>query len=213
MSRRLLLLLALALVSLVTRVAWSGWSQLGEARDFEQRSESHEAAVRYGRALHMYLPGSPLGDRASERLLALADAAADDGDRWEERFCLEELRSGWLAVRSTWQPGQRWIALADERLLALMMNDPEAVWPPLDMPPAKREAILRQALEPPEDPRLPFVLLMGLGYFVWLGAAAAAIWRGFPAQGEDRTDWRMVGRWGALSAGGYLLWLLGLGLA
>ncbi len=213
MRRRVLGLVAFCVVVVVGRVAWDASRNHQDGLRFEAAGETHEAAVRYGRSIHMYLPLLPVGDRASERLVALAEAASARGDAVEARFCWEELRSGWLAVRSAWQPGRAWIAQAEDGIAALILTDDAGTWPARDLPPAAREAQIRAALEAREDPSTFWVLVMGLGWAVWLGAATAALWRGIPADDDAPVAWAVIGRWTLISAVGYGLWLLGLALA
>jgi hypothetical protein len=212
LSNSRLLALALAFCTLVVlgRVGWTGWDEYNEALEFEGQERWHEAAIRHGRAIHMYLPGSPLPGKAGDRLLALAEAAVTRGEPREARFCYEELRSGFLAVRSFYQPGRSYISAAEDGLVPLMLADERGNWPDRSLPSAAREDAVRAVLAAREDPALGWVLLMGLGYFLWLGAAGFGIWRGLPAQAESPIDWPALGRYAGLSGAGYLLWLLAL---
>lgn len=206
--RRAALFVGFCLLVVVARVGFSASSELQRARSLEADSQWHRAAAAYGAAIRMYLPGIPTGRHASERLLALTDRARSAGDRDEARFCLEELRSGWLAVRSTYQPGQRWVTEAESQLAELMLSDERGNWPPRDRSPEERRAIVERTLAERGDPALGWVLLMGLGYLAWIGGAGLAIWQGLPSRPDEPVRWKIVGRWAAASAGGYLLWLL-----
>lgn len=212
MKRALGLALFCAAV-VILRVTTSGVGELRQARDFESSGELHEAAIRYGRAIRMHLPGFPVPARAGDALLALAAQHEGAGDLLEARFCLEELRSGFLATRSVYQPGADFIAEAERRLVPLMLEDRRGDWPPRSLPPEQRADAVRAVLQQREDPRLLWVLVMGLGYALWLGAAGAAIWRGLPDAADEPVRWRVVGTWAAGSAAGYGLWLLGVALA
>lgn len=206
--RRAALFVGFCLLVVIGRVGFSASAELQRARGLEAEQRWHRAAAAYGAAVRMYLPGLPVGGHASERLVALADRAEEAGDPDEARFCLEELRSGWLAVRSTYQPGQRWVTLAEDRLAALMLADERGNWPPRDLPPDERAAIVHRTLAERGDPALGWVLLMGVGYIAWVGGAGLAIWQGLPSRAEEPVRWKIVGRWAAASLAGYLLWLL-----
>ena len=205
--------IAFCALVVVARVGATGLGEYRRAQGFEDIGQLHEAAVHYGRAIHMYLPLSPLGGKAATRLLALAELAQGAGQTAEARFCYEELRSGFLAVRSFYQPGKTFIDRAEAEIGAIMLADPRGNWPERTLPDAQREAIVRAVLEEREDPSLLWVLVMGFGYLLWLAAAAAAIWRGLPAEAAAPIRWSQVRRFGALSLAGYLLWLLGVALA
>lgn len=211
--RRGAVLAGLCALAVLARVTSSGMAELRRARADEAEGRWHEAAVGYGRAIHMYLPGSPIPGAAGERLLSLARAAEDRGEPLEARFCLEELRSGFLATRSFYQPGRRYIRRAEDGMVPLMLADGRGNWPDTSLPAAEREAAIRAVLASREDPAMLWVLVMGLGYLTWLGAAAAAILRGLPAQDDGSVRWPVIARWGAVSLGGYALWLAGVAFA
>ena len=213
MLRRAALFGAFCALVVCARVIGSGTVALRSAEAHVSAGEHHAAAIAYGSAIRMYLPGSPIGRHASEGLLALADRARSAGEADEHRFCLEELRSGWLAVRSTWQPGASWIAEAERQLVPAMVGDGRAAWPDPALSPADREAEVRAVLASRDDPALGWVLAMAVGYLLWLGGATLAIWRGIPAADGQPTRWKTVFTFGAVSAGGYLLWLLALARA
>ena len=202
--------LCFCLLVVVGRVAWTGWSEYNEALEFESKELWHDAAVRHGRAIHMYLPGSPLAAKAGDRLVALAQAAEERGEVREARFCYEELRSGFLSIRSFYQPGADYLRAAEDGLTPLMLEDPRGNWPSRDKSVQERTADIRAVFAEREDPHLFWVLMMGLGYFLWLGAAARAIWRGLPIADEASVDWSSLRRWSAVSALGYLVWLLAI---
>ena len=209
-GRRLGLFLAFCALIVCGRVVYSAGYEFRQARDLEAEQRWHEAASSYGAAIRMYLPGLPVGAMASERLLALADRAADAGERDEARFCLEELRSGWLSVRSLWQPGQTFVTEGERRLATLILEDDRGNWPDKGLSETDRRAIVDEVLAKRGDPKMLWVLLMSLGYFVWLGGASMAIWRGIPDQPDSPVRWKIVGRWATTSVAGYLLWLLAL---
>lgn len=211
--RHVFALVAFCGLMVIGRVGWDSSRAYQDGRQFEASGEGHEAAVRYGRSIHMYLPLLPVPHRASERLVALAQAAEVRGELAEARFCWEELRSGWLAVRSSWQPGQRWVIQAEGSIAALILADLGAEWPSPDGTAEERESTVREALAAREDPSSFWVLVMGLGWALWLGAAGTAIWRGIPADDDAPIAWSAVRNWAAISLGGYVVWLAGLGLA
>ncbi len=211
--RNTLLLLAFCGFAVVLRVTVSGLSELRQAEAAEQAGDLHEAAIRYGRAIRMHLPGYPVPGRAGDRLLSLATQQEAAGDTREARFCLEELRSGFLSVRSLVQPGQRFVQEAERRLVPLMLQDPRGNWPDRALSDEQRAAVVAGVLAEREDPSRFWVLVMGLGYGLWLGGAGAAIWRGLPDQSGEPVRWGVLGRWAGCSALGYGLWLLGVTLA
>jgi hypothetical protein len=208
--RRIGLFLAFCTLIVCGRVIYSSGYEFRQARGLEAEQRWHEAASGYGAAIRMYLPGLPVGARASDRLLVLADRATAAGEPDEARFCLEELRSGWLAVRSLWQPGQSFVTEGERRLAALILEDERGNWPDKSLSDVERKAIVNGVLAERGDPKTVWVLLMGLGYLLWLGGATMAIWRGIPGQPDSPVHWKIVGQWATTSVAGYLLWLLAL---
>lgn len=202
------LALGICAAVLFVKVAWTGQSEFSEGQALEAAGAEHEAVIRYGRTIHMYLPGSPLPSRAAERIVVLAKAAEERGAAREARFAWEELRSGFLSVRSFYQPGGRYITEAEQALTRLMLADAEANWPPRSLSAAAREAQVRAVLDAREDPSLPWVFVMGIGLAVWLGAAGWGIWTGLPEDETVPANWPQIRRCAALSGAGYLLWLL-----
>ena len=211
--RRAGLFVAFCIIVVIGRVVGSGMSELSAARTYQAAGQHHEAAISYGNAIRMYLPASPIGARASEGLIELADRAQSAQQADEYRFCLEELRSGWLAVRSLWQPGSSWIAEAERRLVPLMAGDGTGAWPDPTLSATQREAVVRDVLASRDDPSRLWVVLMGLGYVLWLGGAGLAIWRGIPAAESAPVRWKTVFSFAGLSVSGYILWLLALARA
>ncbi|MCP4869547.1 MAG: hypothetical protein GY898_12605 [Proteobacteria bacterium] len=209
MARRIGIALALCAVVVLLRVSLSAMSESRQGASFEEAGNVHEACVHYGRSIHMYLPLSPVPKRSGERLLALADAA----EPRIARFCLEELRSGLLSIRSMWQPHPDLLQQAEDRMVPLMLADERGAWPDPALPGSEREAVVRAALAEREDPAVGWVLVMGLGWFVWLGGAAMGIVQGIPTTAAAPIKWGMVIRWGVISAVGYVLWLAGVAFA
>ena len=208
--RRLVVVALLAAAAVIGKVAWTGWSQWEAGIEAEGRADHHEAALRYGRVLHMYLPGSPLADRASQRLLDLADAATD---RDQQRYCLEELRSGWLSVRGLWQPGQPWIDAAEFRLTGILTEDPRGNWPDRALPHEGRRAVVAAVLTERDDPILGWVLVMEAGFILWMAATARGFWLALPEEQGQPIAWGRLGRHLSVAALGYGLWLLGVARA
>ena len=92
--------LTVVAVGLVARVVVGGYSSLQRADEAAAAGQIRVAALEYRHALSWYLPIAPWRETASQRLLALSDAALSDKN-WEQAVMLLNMhRSGILSGRS-----------------------------------------------------------------------------------------------------------------
>ncbi len=84
------------------------------------------AIAGYEAALHMYTPGSPLNERAAERLWSVGEAMEKSGDFDRALIAYRSLRSSWYAVRWLIQPGEEWIARCDRKIAELVRAQAQA---------------------------------------------------------------------------------------
>jgi hypothetical protein len=167
----------------------------------------------YARAIRMYLPGLPTNREAAASLLALCERARAEGDRDEERSCWEELRSGWLAVRSFYQPGEEYIARAEAAIAELIVAHPEGVWPDRSLPADERLLRARELLARRDDPNLGWVVVQGAAWLAWIACSVLAIVRGLPEVPGEHVRFHALSSWGAAAVSAFGVWLLALSRA
>ena len=78
------------------------------------------AIAGYEAAIHMYIPGSSVVERAAERLWGIGEACEQKGDQPGALVAYRSLRSSFYAVRGLTSPGTEWIARCDGRIAALV---------------------------------------------------------------------------------------------
>ncbi len=82
--------------------------------------DSIAAIAGYEAALHMYTPGSPLNERAAEKLWTMGEIMERRGDLDRALIAYRALRSSWYAVRWLVQPGEDWIVRCDRKIEELV---------------------------------------------------------------------------------------------
>ena len=113
--------------------------QVAHFRQGEQALASGDpfsAMTEFESAIRMYVPGSPLVGRAAERIWSIAGNYEAAGDREGALLAYRALRSAFYAVRSLVQPGSEWIALSDEKIATLDLQEKAS---PAPFPPARRK--------------------------------------------------------------------------
>lgn len=208
--RRWVALAVTALLLVTGRVLVDSWSALRAGAAAEARGQRGEAIREYLHAVRMYVPGSPLGGQALDRLESLAAQARASGDPTTERQALEAIRSGLLGARSLYLPHRARLQSADARLAEIyaQIEDPE-VAPGAST--AERQAwhAERLAARPGPAPGPTVIALLGLA--LWLGAAVLFIRRGLDRTMRLRPSWALAS--GVAFSLGFTLFLLGLRFA
>ncbi len=193
---------AIVLLMAWARVALDGRSARRRADALAADGKDDEAVGFYDRALHMYWPGSPDVARAVAVLTRLGEAREKTGDIAGALHAWRILRSGLYAARSFYQPYPQAIAVTEAHIATLeaaQLGDDGA-----------RDRQLRQ-LQKNLDPSRFWSALALLGFFVWVGAAFAFIWRALTPEGKLQA--RPALRWAALFAVAWIVWLVSLRLA
>jgi multidrug efflux pump subunit AcrA (membrane-fusion protein) len=192
------------------RVASSARSELDAARLAADGGDLDRALVHYRRAARYYLPGSPYHVQALERLDALGRAAEADANTDRALGAYRAIRGSILATRSFYVPERARLEAADQRIAALMAQEP-----PPGMDAGKSKEQLRAEhlalLTAAPDPKLGWTLALLAGFAAFVGAAFAFSVRAI----DDRDRFVKVEaqRWGALIVVGFALFALGLALA
>ena len=216
MTRRLRIgLRVFALAALVfgvvgARVVHSARTELDAARLAADGGDSEQALAHYRRAARFYLPGSPYHVRALDQLAAIGRDADAAGDIDRALAAYRAIRGSIMAARSFYIPERERLAAADQRIAALMAEQPA---PGMDA--GKSKAQLRAEhlalLQASPDPSLGWTVVLLAGFFAFVGSAFAFSVRAIDE--DDRLVVPQARRWGALIVVGFGLFALGLALA
>jgi hypothetical protein len=166
--------------------------------------------MHFRQAAHWYAPGNPFVTQALVELRNLARQAEMEGRHDDALKAYRAIRSSCLGTRSFYLPHQARFHEANRRIADLMARQER---PPMDQ--GKTVARLREEhfalLERVEQPHPAWAAVACLGFFLWIGAALAFIYRGLDSTLKVQT--RQALPWAALVAAGLVMWIAGLLLA
>ncbi len=208
MSRQVaagLLLFAAVLGVTAVRVVTASRGELLRGQALEARGDDDAALLHYRRSAHWYAPGNPYCVHALEALERMAL-------RTEPESPARAL-SAWRAIHASavtarWlrQPHPSRLARADRNIARLMSSDPVESLPEIE------EADIAAGLQAAsERPHVLWVLLVVLGFVVWVGGAFSLALRGIDSEG--RVQRASVRVHAAAIAFGWAGFLVGLGFA
>ena len=203
-----MLIAAIILVVLLARIYASGQGALDDGHAALERGNELAATVAYREAVSWYVPLlASWRTEAGGALWALHEAQIADGRLPDAVRSLQSLRAGLRSGDSILRPDEGLKARVDAALAPLM-----AQWEREDAQAAGREppgtltdrtAHHAALLARDERPSRGWGLLGVAGFFLWAGAATAGL------RGDSGPRWRLL----ALSATGFVAFLLGVGLA
>lgn len=170
-----------------------------------------DAGVRHlRRAAHLYLPGSPYVRDAYDELESFARSAEARGQGDRALAAWRAVRSSALATRWLVVPYRDRLDRANRRIARLMAALPR---PPVDrdLPASQVEERHLALLQDSGAPDPAWVVVMGLGFALWMGAVAWAARHGW--DDDDRPRWRSLRLAGAAVAAGMALFFVALARA
>jgi hypothetical protein len=191
-----------ALLMAWARVAIDGHIARANGDELAAAGKADEAVGFYDRALHMYWPVSPDVARAVAVLSRWGAERETAGDDAGALHAWRVLRSGLYASRSLYQPYPDMIATCEAHIAALEAKQ---------LGDSSTYARQLQQLQKSVDPSRGWSLAALAGFALWVGAAAAFIWRAMTPEGKLKA--RPALAWAALFVAGYVLWLIALRLA
>ena len=172
--------------------------------------DAPEAIRRLRRTAHWYLPANPNCQEAYAALESIATQAESQGRNDDAAAAWRAIRASALATRWLYVPHRSELERANRHLAALMV----AMRPPSQDPDINRARLRDEYLALLSENTAPepaWVIVMGLGFFVWLGAA---FWAARNGWSDDDVPRRHVLAWaGGLVALGMALFVLGIARA
>lgn len=197
--------LVVAVVALLLRVLVGGWNECRRAEAELDEDRPYQAVLHYERAVRWYLPGSPYVTRAARALWDLGEQAQAAGDDELALFAYRGLRASAYATRSFYQPLPRRIADAEVRITELMVANPDASWPDRTLSREERHRIIAENLQDHRDPRTGWVVVLELGFVVWVAGTFVLTWTIGRKRGRRTTVLLVSG-----IVVGYVLWIIGM---
>jgi len=204
-------LVVLALIGLVYgRVLFESRREWSEGRQWLAKDDPDEAIVHYRRAALWYAPINPWCDAALDGLAVIGKRAERHGEVDRALAAWRAIRGAVLGTRSFYTPSPGRLRTANRHIAALMAKQPR---PAQDL--AKTEAALAREhlalLERNDAPSVFWSIVLLAGFFGWVGAAFAFIYRGLDAEG--RLVRPFAARWGSAVLVGIAVWVLGMVMA
>lgn len=199
---------AAALLALVVgRVLVEGRAALREGEAAVARGDVDRGVRALRRAAHWYAPGSPYSRAAYDALERLARDREAHGQSEQALAAWRAIRASALATRWLVTPEADRLRRANRRIARLMALQPP---PPeeREVPVARREERHLALLQEDRAPEPAWVVVMGVGLALWLGAAAWATRNGW--DDDDRARPRALGIAGGCVALGFALFALAL---
>lgn len=198
---------ALVLAVAAGRVAVESRAALDEGNAQLRRGAVEPGVRALRRAAHLYLPGNPATARAYDSLERFARDQETLGRHDHALLAWRAVRSSALATRWVVVPHRDRLDRANRRiarLMALLPPPPEE----RDTPVERREELHYALLLEDRAPEPAWVIVLGVGLALWIGAAFYAARHGWDE--DDRPRGRALAASGAAVAVGLTLFVLAL---
>lgn len=195
-------------VSTMGKIYISSTMELQEAEKFAAGDSPVEAVAHYERAMHWYLPLGGVQDRAAEGLWKIAVRQESAGDLENAINGYRLLRAAFYSTRSFFTPGQKWIALCNDKIAHIMALQPPYAEPDKSKTFEQRKTGALALLTAEKPPHFRWALLGEAGFLGWLACAFMFIFRALTASGKILA--KPASFWGGGFLLCYALWLLGI---
>lgn len=171
------------------------------------KGNDREAIIHYERAILWYLPIGGYVEPSAEALWKLA-TALEEKDKKLALEAFRSLRSGFYAARSFYTPGKEWIARSDQKIAALMAQEPPYSEADKKKTVEQRTEEALGILKRPLKPHTGWSIVLEIGFWGWVAGVLLFIMTGFNAEN------RVIPKRGLLLGGWivffYALWIVGM---
>lgn len=189
------------------RVVSSGEKEIALSTAALKAGDARGAVEHARRAAAWYAPGAPHVHVAYQRLMALGTAAEGFGDRDMALYAFRGVRTASLETRWLVTPHSEDLEKANRSIARLSADAPRA--PGLRTePPQRIERAALEALGRDEAPRVPWVIVLVAGAFIWAIGAVIAVRRAVGPAGTLRWSRALPGA--VLAGAGVLAWLVAI---
>lgn len=114
------LIICISLLLFWAATWWRMHTQFGLGEAAWRRGDFAGAVAGYESAIHMYIPSSPLVERAAQQLWTIGEANERLGDVTRALIAYRALRSSFYAAQWLTTPGREWITRCDRKIATLV---------------------------------------------------------------------------------------------
>lgn len=189
------------------KVFLSSRAEFRAAESARMNGDDQEAMIHYERAILWYLPIAGYVEPAAEALWRLG-TQLEEKDKKLALEAFRSLRSGFYGTRSFYTPGQEWIARSDQKIAALMAQEPPYSDADKKKTLEERTEEALAILKRPQKPHAGWSIVLEIGFWGWVSGVLLFIMTGFSAEN------RVIPKRGLLLGGlilfFYSLWIVGM---
>jgi len=190
---------------MVARVFIEAKQEFQEGSAAYQAGKLEKAIVHFDRAAHWYAPGNFYVEKALNRLWEIGNQVEKEDPKMG-LLAYDSLRGSIYAIRSFYWPYRDYLPRVNERIADLRAQ--EQVKDQSGTIYGAAHAFHRKALETDERPYIGWVAAVEIGFFGWIFAVVALIWKGFDREG--RMHWKRSVPWMVAIVVFFTCWVFGL---
>lgn len=192
---------------LTARVLQQGERELRSAEALAASGNLEEAVIHARTSASWFVPGAPHVPAAYAKMISIARLAEGRGDPKTALFAWHAVRHAALSTRWVFVPHQDELAVANASIARLSAKQP----PPTGarvQDPAEVQQQLHMLLARQDQPRLPWVITLLVGFLAFAVGLVHMGWTGYSDEGRFRPARLRLGA--ALSIVGVVAWILAL---
>ncbi len=202
------IIVGILFITTVVKIYASAHGELKLAQKLVQEKRLTDAIPHFERAIHWYLPGLDVTDKAAQGLWDTAQTFETTGELQKALDSYRLLRGAFYSTRSVFTPGKEWIARCNEKIAALMAQGPPTSESEKGLSFEQRKENYLKLLEAEKSPRPGWAVLTEVGFFGWVLCAVFFIVLAVSKTGtvKPRPAWTLTGGFVAF----YALWIWGM---
>lgn len=197
----------LFLLPIVTRGVWEGRKYWILGKKQYEKGEIEKAILYLRRSSHWYLPLSPYPRKSMELLKIIGNKALEEKNLEVAKLAFFSIRGSVLGTRSFYTPHKDMLEYANQKIATIFtMEEPSPEEKGLSI--EKRYKNYLSQLENLYQPNPLYSFLASLFFILWIGTTIKGI---LSFKGEEKKKYIL--KWGGVSFGCLILWLIFLYLA
>lgn len=189
------------------KVFLSSRAEFRTAEAAQAKGDDREAIIHYERAILWYLPIGGYVEPAAEALWNLG-SRLEEKDKKLSLEAFRSLRSGFYATRSFYTPGQEWIGRSDQKIAAIMAQEPPYSEADKKKSLEQRTEEALAILKRPQKLHTGWSIVLEIGFWGWVSGVLLFIMTGFGSGSRVIPKQSLV--LGGLIIFFYTLWVVGM---